>query len=158
LILLLLILALGLKPSRSNSAVGGDCLYNCEGSTCYDFSNKASFCQELRAKCLARCSGRRWWGAIAYSAKDKAFGWSADHNDQSDAKKEALSRCSAAHGAACKLWAYFENECGAVAADGNVVTWGTAYVKEQAQQRALLECKKGGGKNCAIEVWACSKY
>jgi hypothetical protein len=45
-----------------------------------------------------------------------------------------------------------------LAADGSIVTWGTANQKENAQQRALLECKKAGGKNCAIEAWVCSKF
>ena len=155
--LLLVVLALSWKPSRTASALGGDCLYQCEGSTCYDFSNKADFCGELRAKCQARCSGRRQWGAIAYSTKDKGAGWSYGFSDLSDAKKEAMQRCSL-QGKACKLWAWFENECGAVAADGDTVTWGTAYLKESAQQRALFECRKAGGKNCAIEAWVCSKF
>jgi hypothetical protein len=156
LILLLFILALGMKPSRQTSAVGDNCLYECEGPICADFGNKADFCQEIRAKCQARCSGKRWWGAIAYSAKDKGFGWSNNWNDVNDAKKQAMDRCSK-RGTACKLWAWFENECGAVAADGNIVTWGTASLEAGAKQRALLECKKAGGKNCAIEAWACSK-
>jgi hypothetical protein len=156
LMLLLIVLALGLQSSRQTSAVAGDCLYQCEGSTCYDFGNKADFCQEIRAKCQARCSGRRQWGAIAYSTKDKGAGWSYGFANLTEAKAEALRRCSK-QGAACKLWAWFENECGAVAADGNIVTWGTAYLRENAQQRALLECRKAGGKNCGIQAWVCSK-
>ena len=154
--LLSILLALGMGPSRPTSAVGADCLYECEGPICADFGNKADFCQEIRAKCQARCSGRRWWGAIAYSAKDKGAGWSYEWNDLDGAKKQAMDRCKV-RGAACKLMAWFENECGAVAADGNIATWGTAYLKQNAQQRALLECKKAGGKKCAIEAWACSK-
>ncbi len=157
--LLLVILALGLKPSWPTSAVGedaGHCLYECEGPTCANFSNTYDFCLELRAKCQARCSGRRWWGAIAYSAKDKGAGWSYEWNDLSEAQKQALDSCSK-RGTACKLIAWFENECGAVAADGNIVTWGTAYLRKNAEQRALLECKKAGGKNCAIEAWVCSQ-
>jgi hypothetical protein len=53
--------------------------------------------------------------------------------------------------------AWFENECGAVAADGNIVTWGTASLRANAERRALLECQKAGGKKCAIEAWVCSK-
>ena len=154
--LLLIVLALGMEPSRPTSAVGDTCLYDCEGPTCADFGNHADFCTDIRAKCQARCSGRRWWGAIAYSAKDKGAGWSFDYNDLNDAKKQAMDRC-AKQGKACKLMAWFENECGAVAADGNIATWGTAYLKENAQRRALLECKKAGGRNCAIEAWVCSK-
>lgn len=156
--LLLVILALGMQPSPPASAQdAGVCLYQCEGSICADFGNKTDMCTDLRAKCQARCSGRRWWGALAYSATDKFFGWSNGWNDVDGAKKEAMRRCTV-KGKECKLWAFFENECGAVAADGNIVTWGTASLKENAQQRALAECKKAGGKNCAIAVWACSKY
>jgi uncharacterized protein DUF4189 len=153
---LLAVLALWIKPSRSNSAVCGDCLYNCEGSTCADFGNHSSMCQELRAKCLARCSGKKSWGSIAYSPPDQQFGYSLDWNNVNDAKKDALARCNKT-GKACKVWIYYENECGAIAADGNTVTWGTAYLRANAEQRALLECRKSGGKNCAIRVWGCSK-
>jgi len=156
LLLVLILLALGLRPSRSNSAAGGDCLYQCMGSTCADFSVHYNWCGEIRAKCQARCSGRRQWGAIAYSAKDKGYGYSYGFSDLNEAKTDAMRRCSK-QGAYCKLQAWFENECGAVAADGNIVTWGTAYLKESAQQRAMLECRKAGGKNCAVQTWVCSK-
>jgi hypothetical protein len=156
LILLVAILALGMTPSRPTSAAGDNCLYECQGPICADFGNKTDLCLELRAKCQARCSGRRWWGAIAYSAKDKGAGWSYGWNDSSGAKKQALDRCSK-RGTACKLMAWFENECGAVAADGNIVTWGTASLRANAERRALLECQKAGGKKCAIEAWVCSK-
>jgi hypothetical protein len=156
LLLLLLVLALGMKPSRRNSLVGGDCLYNCEGSTCADFGNTSSMCQQLRAKCQARCSGKRWWGAIAYSKKDKAYGWSTGVNDRDAAKKEAMQKCVQHGGTGCEFWAIYENECGAVAIDGSITTWGTAYLRKDAQARALLECQKAGGKNCTIQVWSCS--
>lgn len=156
LLLVLIVFALTLQPSRPISVEAGDCLYDCETSVCYDHSNQTNECLERRAKCEARCSGRRQWGAIAYSAPDEGAGWSYNFNSLEDAKKEAMRRCSL-QGKACQLWAYFENECGAVAADGKIVTWGTAYLKENAQQRALLECRKAGGKKCEIQAWACSK-
>jgi hypothetical protein len=95
----------------------GSCLYHCEGSTCADFSNHSSMCVELRAKCQARCSGRKWWGAIAYSKKDKAYGWSSGLNDREAAKKEAMQKCVQNGGKGCEWWAIYENECGAVAID-----------------------------------------
>jgi Domain of unknown function (DUF4189) len=159
-LLVLLMLALGLKPFPPSSAAAQDagaCLYQCEGSVCYDFGNHTSLCQETRAKCQARCSGKKLWGAIAYSKSDKAFGWSIEQNVEADAKKAALAKCIANGGAGCQVWVKFENECGAVAADGNIATWGTAAVQATAQQRAILECKKAGGKNCTIAAWACSK-
>jgi hypothetical protein len=134
----------------------GSCLYHCEGSTCADFSNHSSMCVELRAKCQARCSGRKWWGAIAYSKKDKAYGWSSGLNDREAAKKEAMQKCVKNGGKGCEWWAIYENECGAVAIDGSITTWGSAYLRKDAQATALLECQKAGGKNCTIQVWACS--
>ena len=156
LLLLVAILALGTKPSRHTSAVGFDCLYDCQGPICSDFGNHSDWCGELRAKCQARCSGRRWWGAIAYSAPDEKYGFAYEFNNVEAAKKEAMARCSRI-GKACKLWIYYENECGAIAADGNIVTWGTAFLQANAEQRAMAECRKAGGKNCAIKIWSCSK-
>jgi len=155
--LLLATLALGLKPSRPAEGAAGNCLYECEGSLCADFGNKSDLCQTTRAKCEARCQGRRWWGAIAYNKNDKAWGGSWGWNEAAAAKKRALDRCSARSGAGCQVWAFFENECGAVAADGSIVTWGTASLKATAQQRAVLECKKAGGKNCTVQAAVCSK-
>jgi hypothetical protein len=156
-VVLLMICALGMKPSPPASAAGGDCLYECEGSMCADFGNKTQLCQETRAKCQARCSGKRWWGAIAYSVPDQQSGWSYEYSDVNAAKKQAMNRCIAAKGRACQVWAYFENECGALAADGKTVTWGTASLRPDAEKRALLECRKAGGRSCAIQAWVCSK-
>src|ERR1700687_1832451 len=94
LLLLLMVLALGLKPSRPTSAVGGSCLYECEGPLCYDYGNHSDMCGEIRAKCQVKCSNQKSWGAIAYSATDKGFGYSNGWSDVSEAKKEALNNCS----------------------------------------------------------------
>jgi len=154
--LALVLFALVMKPSGPNRAVGGDCLYDCEGSICADYGNHSDYCGEMRAKCQARCSGKRWWGAIAYSAIDKGYGVSYEFDKVDDAKAYAMKRCNLS-GKACKLQCWFENECGAVAADGKIVTWGTAFLKSDAQRRALEECRKAGGRACAIEAWSCSK-
>jgi len=96
------------------------------------------------------------WGALAYSAKDKGFGFSIKMDDVNQAKKQAMDNCNK-KGSACKLWAYFENECGAIAADGNTVAWGTGSLRGTAEKMAIQECQKAGGRNCKVEVWACSK-
>lgn len=41
--------------------------------------------------------------------------------------KTALDNCSK-HGTACQLWMWFNQECGALAADGDKVGWGTSSV------------------------------
>lgn len=154
LILLCTCFALGPR-SRVTSMAGGDCLYECEGPICADFSNNSPMCLEIRAKCQNTCSNKRSYGAIAYSAKDKGAGWSYGWNDQSKAQKVGLDNCSA-HGSACKSIVWYYNSCAAVAADGNIVTWGRDSTKRRAQQTALSECTKAGGKKCAIEVSQCS--
>ena len=133
--------------------------------TCYDYCLKAGG----QGSCAVRCSPggdldttyrgstSKSWGAIAYSAKDKGAGWSYGFGDLDKAKKVALDNCSS-RGAACKLWIWYANSCGALAIDGSIVTWGTAYARQSsAEQRALLECSKAGGKKCVVQVSQCSK-
>ncbi len=134
--------------------------------TCYDYCLKSGGA----GNCATRCSPGgdldvthpfdpnygKSYGAIAYSAKDKGAGWSFGWKDLDKAKKIAMDNCSA-RGVACKLWVWYNNSCGAVAIDGSIVTWGTAYEKSAANQRALLECSKAGGKQCVIQVSQCSK-
>jgi hypothetical protein len=122
------------------------------------------YCKTKYAECLGKCSvpgangngGSKPWGAIAYSKKDKGAGWSHGWNSETKAKKVALDNCSQ-RGSACEVWAVYAGECGALAVDGNIVTWGTAFAKQKADGRALAECSKAGGKNCAIQVSQCSK-
>jgi hypothetical protein len=133
-----------------------DCTGGC--STTYDY------CKTKWAECLGRCSvpgadpynRSKPWGAIAYSRKDKGAGWSYGWNSEVKAKKVAMDNC-ARRGSACEVWATYAGECGAIAVDGNIVTWGTAFLKQGADQRALSECAKAGGKKCVIQVSQCSK-
>jgi hypothetical protein len=137
-------------------AAGADCVSECAGPVCSDLSNHSDSCVEARAKCQNKCANQKSWGAIAYSPKDKARGWSEGFADLSQAQQKALDTCSV-RGAACKLWVWYNNGCGALAADGEIVTFGTAEVRANADQRALLECKKAGGKKCVVEVSQCSR-
>jgi len=113
-------------------------------------------CIDLRAKCESKCANAKFWGAIAYSAKDKGVGWSRGIADLDKAKKVAMDNC-VKHGSECKLWAWFASSCGALVQDGKVVTWGAANAKRDAEDRALLECRKAGGTCCAVEVSLCSR-
>jgi hypothetical protein len=141
--------------SHVTSLPASDCLYECEGPECYNFSNNTALCREIRAKCQTTCSNKRSYGAIAYSARDKGAGWSFGWDDQAKAEKVALDNCSG-RGAACKTIVWYYNSCGAVAADGNIVTWGRDNTRRRAEQTALAECTKGRGKKCAIEASQCS--
>lgn len=150
------VLGLGLKQSGPASVYGADCLYQCEGPLCYDFSNHSTMCQEIRAKCQVKCSGQKSYGAIAYSKKDKGWGFSFNWDSEPRAEKEAVKNCSA-HGKACESIVWYYNGCGAVVADGDVVTYGRDNAKVRAEQIAMSECKKAGGKNCVLQTSQCSR-
>jgi len=153
---LLISLSAGLliQPTFIPTACGDDCYTQCiirnncfgsnpwGGSSCYDLCRNS--CKE------------EGWGAIAYSWKDKISGWSFALNSEGTAAQVAKQFCTRHGGANCILQATYYNACGAVAADGDLVAWGTESTKVQAEQRALAECAKIGGKNCVVEVSACS--
>jgi hypothetical protein len=108
--------------------------------------------------CGIQCRGKAGnaWGAIAYSRKEKVSGWSYEQNDKAAAERAALQYCAKQGGGKCLVEASFNHECGAVAADGEIVTWGTSGARLSAQQRALAECSRAGGKKCAVAASVCS--
>jgi hypothetical protein len=108
--------------------------------------------------CSIQCKGKadNSWGAIAYSRKEKISGWSFEQDDKATADRTALQYCAKQGGGKCLVEASFNHTCGAVAVDGETVTWGTSATKSGAQQRALAECGRAGGKKCAVEVSVCS--
>jgi hypothetical protein len=133
-----------------------DCFSNCM-AYCWNGGSETDpeYCRDALYRCHIECEVGNSYGAIAYSAKDQGVGWSRGSDDLSKAKKAAMDNC-AARGSACKLLVWFNNSCGALATDGNIVRWGTALVKHNADQRALAECKKAAGKECAIQASVCS--
>lgn len=153
--LLLLIL------SVSAPLLAEDCFFRCmELSGCWSgrsVSDPAS-CNNMPQLCTIRCQGQsnNSWGAIAYSKPDKISGWSFEQSDSATANHTALQFCTKQGGVKCQVEASFNHSCGAVAADGDFVAWGTSGAKVSAQQRATAECVKMGGKKCAVEASVCS--
>jgi hypothetical protein len=95
-------------------------------------------------------------GALAVdSARGKGWGASWDHKDRPAAAAGARAKC----GSACAIVLYFWNGCGAWAADqadGSTVSgWGINRSLTTAQNTALSQCRKNGGKQCQLRVWAC---
>ena len=153
---LLVFLSAGLliQPAFVPTASGDNCYSDCiirngcftshpwAGADCYDL---------CRNSC--RDDG---WGAIAYSWKDKISGWSYALDYKGTAEQVAKQYCARRGGANCIIQASYYEACGAVAADGDLVAWGTSGTKMEAEQRAMAECAKIGGKKCVVEVSACS--
>jgi hypothetical protein len=150
-----------LCPTFISTAAGADCVVACmERSGCWSGGSvhEPQRCNNMPELCNIQCrnQNRDSWGAIAYSVKDKGFGYSDGWPDLTRAKNTALDNCSR-HGMGCQLWMWDNRECGALAADGEKVGWGTSSVKQTADQRAVAECAKSGGKKCAIQVSQCSR-
>lgn len=102
-----------------------------------------------------RPQGGASWGAIAYSASDMKAGWSFGKVDRALAEKEAMNACSQL-GKACVLQTAFNKQCAALAADRSFVGWATSTQPREAQQKAVEQCAKDGGRNCALHVFFCS--
>ena len=73
--------------------------------------------------CFHQCE--KGWGAIAYSSKDKVWGTSYAQDSRAAAERVAMQECVKQRGVKCVLRASFNFACGAVAADGDLVAWGT---------------------------------
>jgi hypothetical protein len=127
-------------------------LYGCESSI------DSSYCSGTSARCSTECRNspnNKSYGAIAYSAINGAYGYSDRWDNQENAEKTALKYCSE-HGSGCEMIVWFYNSCGAVAADGNTVTWGQETSETEAKRKALDECRRAGGQNCEIKISHCS--
>jgi hypothetical protein len=129
------------------------CQSSCSGYALGSFSKSA--CVD---RCMQSCQKKAssTWGAIAYSKKDKAAGWSFEKSDKVTAERIAMQECNKQGGVKCAIEASFSGSCGAVAADGELVGWGTDAAKSGAERRAMAECSKQGAKKCAIEASICS--
>jgi hypothetical protein len=69
-----------------------------------------------------------------------------------------MQACVKEGGAKCILQTSFNGICGSVAADGDLVAWGNADTKANAQRRALAECARLGAKKCALQATICSVW
>jgi len=112
--------------------------------------------QSLPGLSLARSEAGHVYGALAYSKRNGAFGWSTGFGDSDSANDYALEKC-AQRGAGCYVVISFSNLCASVSADDEGgVFWGTAGTRLEAQRQSQLYCNRNGSPNCEVKVWACS--
>ena len=159
-LILLSVSSLVRRPFVSTAA-GADCLIECmERSGCWSGRSirDPHGCNVQPELCRIQCQGKsgNGWGAIAYSKKGKISGWSFEQDNKATAEKVAVQYCAKAGGVQCVVETSFNSICGAVAADGDIVAWGTSGTKVSAQQRAMVECTKSGGRKCEVEASVCS--
>jgi hypothetical protein len=97
---------------------------------------------------------KEYYGAIAYSPRTGAHGWSFNHPSRTAAEKVALSNCKKL-APDCKTQVWFKNACGALAvgADGFGTAWGNP--QQAADDEAFKLCAKHS-KACAVIRRVCS--
>lgn len=84
---------------------------------------------------------REYYGAIAYSPRSSAHGWSNDHPSRPNAEKEALANCRK-FAKDCKVLVWFKNACGAVAVGAKGYGWAWGDKEATAQIEALKNCSQ----------------
>ena len=94
-------------------------------------------------------------GAFAVGACG-AFGYSYDFLSMDDARARARSNCK---GKRCLLVATMRKRCAALAIDATKPCgpygWAVAARLGRAQNTALRQCYRHGGKTCVIRGWVC---
>ncbi len=133
-----------------------DCVTACQASTyCDSEMNASGECGRRLNDCYINECSKKLYGALAYDAETRDYGWSADFENQSDAEQKALSSCSA--NSNCKIVYDFWNSCAALAAasDGRYAIEGGDN-EDIAQRSALAACEQSGGQGCEIQVWGCT--
>lgn len=158
----LLFLFIGISVSVSPVFAYGDCYRECMEMHGCQSSMDSGYCSGTQARCSTECRNaakEKSYGAIAYSKKNGAYGFSDGRENQKKAEQAALKYCTE-HGSGCKSEVWFYNSCGAVASDGKkIVTWGQADSEQAARQQALDKCSKGlfFKRKCEVKVSHCSR-
>lgn len=110
----------------------------------------------ILASCVSFTEARAdYYGAIAYSPRSGAVGWSYDHPSRRRAERVAMGNCRGYAGD-CRVVTYFVNACGAVARGSNGA-WGADWGDDRysAESNALEACYNHGD-NCRVVRWACT--
>ncbi len=163
---ILTLIAVGLlaRPIFVSNLNGANCMIDCmsrapgcNNSSTISCSGQNDHQREL---CEIRCRGQSAdaaWGSIAYSTKEKVYGFTYGKSDKATADKQAVQFCVKQGGTKCFTAASFNNTCGAIAASGDLVAWGADPNRYNAEQRAISECRRLGGKMCEVRSSLCSR-
>jgi len=93
------------------------------------------------------------YGAIAFSQRSGAIGYSFDHWSRAAAEARALTECAGR----CRVVLWFRNGCGALAVGhGNGFGSGWATNQWRAQRIAVAVCRRQGVQGCSVRQWVCT--
>lgn len=109
----------------------------------------------LGTAALAQSVGAASYGAIAFSPRNGAFGYSYNYGTRDEAEARALRECRV-RGGGCRLMVWFRNACGALAVgEGYAYGWAWASSRGEARGRAMEECR-ARTRGCDIRVLVCT--
>jgi len=103
---------------------------------------------------MTSMASARGYGAIAYSSKTGAHGWSHSYSSRHAAESAALRSCRA-YGRGCRIIVWELNSCAAVAVspDGGW-GWGLHQDRWRAQAIANAECE-ARNRSCSLLQLVC---
>jgi hypothetical protein len=97
-------------------------------------------------------------GAIAIGRCDRV-GYSYDQPSPGAAAARALAECRANGDSSCSVVVRMRRVCGAFAISGRggcgARGWAYGGSRALAENIALGECRRHGGRGCRIQVWVC---
>ncbi|HBS57505.1 MAG TPA: hypothetical protein DEA38_17505 [Stenotrophomonas sp.] len=99
------------------------------------------------------------WGAVASSPTGDA-GSATGHQAKASAERQALERCGLGGATDCRVVFTYYNQCYAAvgaARPHNGVKFSTGATKQQAQERAIQECRGTGSQKCTVIHSDCTK-
>jgi hypothetical protein len=97
---------------------------------------------------------REYYGAIAYSPRSSAHGWSNDHPSRTEAEKTALANCRK-FAKDCRALVSFKNACGALAVGSKGYGWASAHTEGSAGIEAMKNCSQHS-LGCSVHRLVCT--
>jgi hypothetical protein len=97
------------------------------------------------------------WGALAYNPTTKDFGTATNYSILREAKAAAMQGCVRMHNSPyCQIIGVFRNDCAALAIGPGGAGYTDYPNPQQAEAKALEECRKNGGGACRIGATVCN--
>jgi len=88
-----------------------------------------------------------------------AYGYSFNYKSESEATDRAMKECRDHNGKNCKAVATLSGNCAAFATDRSrscgAWGWATRSSRGAAENEAVAQCRKYGGKNCRVRTQFC---
>ena len=107
---------------------------------------------------LAAPSLAHAWGALAVGKDVSGWGMTWNYSTKKAAGNKAIEYCKE-YGKDCKVVGTFKSEWGSIATGSaskgkKVFGFGKGKSEKSAADAALKQCRKAGGKNCAVQYVA----